>query len=125
MYFAYIFGGLFSAIATVVATFFSKMIVDCFTNNSQIDNLIKIVVILTVVVVVSFAFNLFFKAVIEADALMMRNNQFIICANLYNDVDYQKIENPTFQNRSKKRFNSYHLMISILAKYFRTIRPLC
>ena len=48
MYFAYIFGGSFSAIATVVATFFSKMIIDCFTNNSQIDNLIKIVVILTV-----------------------------------------------------------------------------
>lgn len=106
MYFAYIFGGSFSAIATVVATFFSKMIVDCFTNNSQIDNLIKIVVILTVVVVVSFAFNLFFKAVIEADALMMRNNQFIICANLYNDVDYQKIENPTFQNRIQTGFEA-------------------
>ena len=91
MYFAYIFGGSFSSIATVVANFFSKMIVDCFTNNSQIDNLIKIVVILTVVVVVSFAFNLFFKAVIETDALMMRNNQFIVCANLYNDVDYQNM----------------------------------
>ncbi|MGN1399259.1 MAG: ABC transporter ATP-binding protein [Erysipelotrichaceae bacterium] len=98
MYLAYLVGGLCGAVATVVATFFSKLIVDCFNSSIDITYLIKVIVTLTAVVVISFAINLLCKATIEGEAMAMRNKQFLVCANLYNDVAFQKVEDPTFQN---------------------------
>lgn len=99
MYLFYILGGIFGGLAPVVSTLFSKIIIDVIMGSQQTNNLIVSVIILTLSTIVSYGIFILLSNVIYSCGLYLRMKEFQHCVKMFHDVDFEKIEDPKFEDR--------------------------
>lgn len=106
MYPVYLFGGLAGGIAPVLTTVFSKDVTELITGGSSDKQITETVIILTAGTAVSFAIGHMLQAICEGLSMRLRSWEFLRCADLYHDVEFKNIEDPTFEDRFRAGFRA-------------------
>ena len=98
-YLVYIFGALFGGITPVIATFFSKLIVDRIRNTTSEEELIRTVVILIGICILSYGISAFMSKLNEGYALRMRTFEFVRLCKFAHDSEFSKAEDEEYRNK--------------------------
>lgn len=106
IYFLWIINAVFGGIVPVLGVFFTKFMVDAILSNWQEKRFILLVIILTATSIVSYVIHYLLNAFLEAKYLSLRINEFNRCIDLYAKVDYEKIEDSSFQDEIHTAFEA-------------------
>lgn len=106
IYFLWVVQALFGGILPVVGVFFTKLIIDVILQGKPEQELIITVSILSGICIVAFTIHKLIEAYLSANYLQLRNQEFFKQIDLYNRVDYEKIENPSFQEEIEAGFEA-------------------
>ncbi len=99
MIWLYIFGGIAGGIAPVISTLFAKIIIDVILGSQDVNKLIISVIVLVLASILSYGFYTVFTNIHYSYAMRLRMKEFQRCAHMFHDVDFEKIEDPKFEDR--------------------------
>ena len=106
IYFLWVLQALFGGILPVVGVFFAKLIIDIILQDKSQQELMITISILSGICIIAYTIQKLVEAYLSANYLKLRNQEFFKQIDLYNRVDYEKIENPSFQEEMEAGFEA-------------------
>lgn len=106
IYFLWVIQALFGGILPVVGVFFTKLIIDVILEGKPEQELIITVSVLSGICIVAYVVHKLIESYLSANYLKLRNQEFFKQIDLYNRVDYEKIENASFQEEMEAGFEA-------------------
>ncbi|MCM1131135.1 MAG: ABC transporter ATP-binding protein/permease [Roseburia sp.] len=106
VYFFCILKAIFGGSIPVLSVFFTKIIIDSILEQKGEWDLIYRVLALSGIGIVCFIISVLMNALIEPVFLDLRQKEFLRCAKLYQQIDYENIENPKVQDKMNAGFEA-------------------
>lgn len=97
---------IFGGCVPVIGVFYSKLIIECIEQSSPQKDLILLVGILTGASILAYFISCILKAFSDTNYWCLREKEFHRIIKLYDEVDYEKIENPHFQDEVNVGFEA-------------------
>ena len=88
------------------SVFFAKLIIDIILQDKSQQELMITISILSGICIIAYTIQKLVEAYLSANYLKLRNQEFFKQIDLYNRVDYEKIENPSFQEEMEAGFEA-------------------
>ncbi|MDE5545907.1 MAG: ABC transporter ATP-binding protein/permease [Anaeroplasmataceae bacterium] len=98
IYFYWPMIALFGGCIPVIGVFYSKLIIECISQNRSQKDLILIIGVLTGASILCYTISSIFRGITNTNYWCLRETEFHRVIKLYSEVDYEKIENPHFQD---------------------------
>ncbi|MBD5390630.1 ABC transporter ATP-binding protein [bacterium] len=95
-----------AGILPVVGVFFSKLIIDSIMASQTQNEIILRVVLLTGICMICFGIHRIFLAFLEPTYLSLRQQEFNRCIELYETVEYERVESSEFQDEMNVSFEA-------------------
>lgn len=106
VYFLWVMNAIFAGTLPVVGVFFSKLIIDSIMSSQTEKEIILRVILLTGICIVCFGVHMIIEAFLGPSYLKLRTQEFNRCIELYETVEYEKIESPKFQDEMNVSFEA-------------------
>ncbi|MDE7263888.1 MAG: ABC transporter ATP-binding protein/permease [Anaeroplasmataceae bacterium] len=106
IYVLWIVNAIFGGAVSVLGVFFTKLIIDCILEEKSIEEMSYRIMFLSVIAILCFSIHGIVKRYLDASYLKLRQKEFLVCIELYKKVDYEKIEDPTFQDEVNVGFRA-------------------
>ncbi|MDE6655959.1 MAG: hypothetical protein K2J85_03105, partial [Anaeroplasmataceae bacterium] len=104
IYFYWPMIALFGGCVPVIGVFYSKLIIECIDQAKPQNDLILLIGILTGASILAFAIGCILRGFTDTNYWCLREKEFHRIIKLYDEVDYEKIENPHFQDEVRVGF---------------------
>ncbi len=97
---------IFGGCVPVIGVFYSKLIIECISEGKPKEYLILLIGILTGVSILAYFVSCILKAFTDVNYFRLRQREFHRVIKIYDEVDYEKIENPHFQDEVNVGFEA-------------------
>lgn len=106
LYICYFLTALCGGCLPVLATFYTKLILDVILKTQNQQELIQTILILTIASILLFVVKTMLDGYSDSLFIRLRQNEFNNCIKMYHDVNYAYIEDSKFQDHIQVGFTT-------------------